>query len=404
MPTYSYTAKSFDGKNKKGLADAKNKKELAILLKQDGFFLISADLTKEFKKKKKGFSLGIKYVSLTEKLMATRNLQVMISAGVPLPRAIEILSTQAKNKYFKKVLNEIKDDIIKGTAFSDALVKYPRVFPEIYQSMVKVGEKTGKMEEILDILALQLERVYQLRSKVKGAMIYPAVIVVVMVAIGIVMLVKVVPELNKTFQELEVKLPPMTLFVINLGNFFVQRWYIVILILLILIFGIVYIIRNKTGKKRFDAILLKVPVISGLIKKINCAYTSLTLSALIQGGVPIVTALNISSGAVSNIFFKEALKETALRVQKGERLSTAMSKFPNLYPNLFLQMLQVGEETGETSSMLAKLANFFEDQVNNITKNLSSIIEPALLVFVGIVVAFFAVAMIQPIYSIMSGL
>lgn len=403
MSTYSYIAKSFDGKNKKGLADAKNKKELARLLKQDGFFLISAELTKELKKKKR-FSLSIKYVSLAEKLMATRNLQVMISAGVPLPRAMEILSAQAKNKYFKKVLSEIKDDIIKGTAFSDALVKYPRVFPEIYQSMVKVGEKTGKMEEILDILALQLERVYQLRSKVKGAMIYPVVIIVVMVAIGIVMLVKVVPELNKTFQELEVKLPPMTLFVINLGNFFVQRWYIVILILLILVFGIVYIIRNKTGKKRFDAMLLRIPVISGLIKKINCAYTSLTLSALIQGGVPIVTALNISSGAVSNMFFKEALKETALSVQKGERLSTAMSKFPNLYPNLFLQMLQVGEETGETSGMLAKLANFFEDQVNNITKNLSSIIEPALLVFVGIVVAFFAVAMIQPIYSIMSGL
>ncbi|MCX6737960.1 MAG: type II secretion system F family protein [Candidatus Parcubacteria bacterium] len=336
--------------------------------------------------------------------MATRNLQVMISAGVPLPRAIEILSAQAKNKYFKKVLTEIKDEIIKGTAFSDALEKYPRVFPEIYHSMIRVGEKTGKMEEILDILASQLERVYQLRSKVKGAMVYPLVIITVMVAIGIVMLVKVVPELSKTFKELEVKLPPTTSFVINLGNFLVYRWYIVILILLILAFGVAYIIRNKTGKRRFDALLLRIPVISGLVKKINCAYTSLTLSALIQGGVPIVTALDISSGAVSNVFFKEALKETAGMVQKGERLSAAMSKFPNLYSNLFLQMLQVGEETGETSGMLAKLANFFEEQVNNITKNLSSIIEPALLLFVGIVVAFFAIAMVQPIYSIMSGL
>ncbi|MBU1045671.1 type II secretion system F family protein [Patescibacteria group bacterium] len=403
MPIYSYIAKSFDGESKKGTAEAKSKKELASILKQDGFFLISAEMGKTANKKKK-FSLGIKYVSLTEKLMATRNLQVMIAAGVPLPRALEILSAQAKNKYFKKVLGEIKDEVIKGTAFSNALKKYPRVFPEIYYSMIQVGEETGKMEEVLDILALQLERVHELRSRIKGAMVYPAVIIAAMLIIGVIMLVKVVPQLSETFQELEVKLPPMTLFVVGLGNFFVQRWYIVILIFLILVFAIMTLIRSKAGKRHFDAWLLRVPVISGLIKKINCAYTSLTLSALIQGGVPIVTALEISAGAVSNIYFKEALKVTAKKVQKGERLSSAMSKFSHLYSDLFLQMLQVGEETGETSSMLAKLADFFEDQVNNITKNLSSIIEPVLLLFVGAVVAFFAVAMVQPIYSIMSGM
>jgi len=176
------------------------------------------------------------------------------------------------------------------------------------------------------------------------------------------------------------------------------------LILLILVFAVIALIRSKAGKKYFDAWLLRIPVISGLIKKINCAYTSITLSALIQGGVPIVTALGISVGAVSNVYFKGALEDAAKRVQKGERLSSAMSKFSHLYSNLFLQMLQVGEETGETSGMLAKLADFFEDQVNNITKNLSSIIEPVLLLFVGVVVAFFAIAMVQPIYSIMSGM
>ncbi len=403
MPIYSYIAKSFEGKSKKGTIEFKNKKELASALKEDGFFLVSAEIVRT-SKKKKNISLGIKYVSLTEKLMATRNLQVMIAAGVPLPRSLEILNTQAKNKYFKKVLSGVKDDIIKGVALSDALKRYPRVFPEIYYSMIQVGEKTGKMEEVLDILALQLGRTHELRSRVKGAMVYPAVIIAAMLVIGGIMLVKVVPQLSKTFQELKVELPASTLLVIGLGNFFVHRWYIVILILLILVFAIIILIRNKTGKRYFDAWLLRIPVISGLIKKINCAYTSLTLSALIQGGVPIVTALGISVGAVSNVYFKDALKDAAKKVQKGERLSSAMSKFPNLYPILFLQMLQVGEETGETSSMLAKLADFFEDQVNNITKNLSSIIEPVLLLFVGAVVAFFAIAMVQPIYSIMEGM
>ena len=402
MTIYSYIAKSFEGKDRKGTAKAGSKKELAVLLKQDGFFLVSAKAVKASEKRK--FSLGLKYVSLTDKLMATRNLQVMIAAGVSLPRALEILSAQAKSKYFKKILVDIKDEIIKGTAFSVALKKYPRIFPEIYHSMIQVGEKTGKMEEILNILTLQLERVYELRSKIRGAMVYPAVIVAAMLIIGVIMLVKVVPQLSKTFQELEINLPPMTLFVVGLGDFLAHRWYLVIAILSLLIFGMAALLRNKVGKRYFDAWLLKIPVLSGLIKKINCAYTSLTLSALIQGGVPIVTALGISAGAVTNTYFKEALKDAAKRVQEGERLSKSMSKFPNLYSNLFLQMLRVGEETGETSSMLAKLADFFEDQVNNVTKNLSSIIEPVLLLFIGVVVAFFAVAMVQPIYSIMSGM
>jgi len=403
MPNYNYIAKSIEGRKKKGKKQTNNKRDLARLLKSEGFFLISAEAQKK-KKKKMEISISFGRVSLTDKLMMTRNLQVMVSAGVSLPKALDVLTLQTKNKRFEKILTGMKEDIIKGLALSVAVTKYPKIFPEIYCSMLKVGEQTGKMEEILDILAVQLERQYKLRSKVRGAMVYPLVIIGAMVLIGIVMLVKVVPQLSETFIELGIDLPLMTRFVIALGNFFVSYWYIVILLLAGMPFLIITLSRSKSGKRFLDNFFLRIPVISSLLKKVDCAYTSLALSAMIQGGVPIVTALKISSGAVSNVYFKEALKVAAEEVKKGKKLSAAMSAFPNLYPQLFLQMLKIGEETGKTSDMLTKLADFFEEQVNNVTQNLSSIIEPVLLIIIGAMVGFFAVAMVQPMYSIMEGM
>lgn len=403
MPAYHYIARSLDGKKKKGQREAKNERDLAQLLRGEGYFLVSTEL-KEAAPKKRSFSFDLGRVSLTQKLMATRNLQVMIAAGVSLPKALEILSLQTKSKYFKKVLQELKEKIMKGESLSSALSDYPRVFPEIYWNMVRVGEKTGKMEEILGLLALQLERNYQLRSKIKGAMVYPSVIIGAMVLIGVTMLIKVVPQLSNTFKELQISLPPMTRFVIGLGNFFASKWYVVILVLVGLPILVFLWARTPSGKKELSKIFLKTPFLSGLTKKINSAYAALTLSALIQGGVPIVTALDIASGSVNNFYFKQSLKQSAQKVKRGEKLSNAFSSFPKLYSELFIQMIRVGEETGETSQMLTRLAEFFEDQVNNTTKNLSSIIEPVLLLLVGAAVGFFAISMVQPIYSIMGGM
>jgi type IV pilus assembly protein PilC len=403
MPKFSYVATSSDGTQKKSQRQAKDEKDLAKILKAEGFFLISAQISKNTTNKKK-ISLEIKKVKLAEKLMMTRNLQVMISAGVPLPRALETLSLQTNNKYFKSVLGGIKEQVIKGSSLSESFAKYPRVFPEIYSSMVEVGEKTGNMEDILDILALQLERTYNLRSKVKGAMIYPAVILSAMVLIGVIMLIKVVPQLNETFVDLNLELPAVTTFIVNLGLSLEKYWYIVVLVLLAIpsLFG--YLMRQKSFKNYIDGLLLKMPFVKGIVKKINIAYSSMALSALIKGGVPIVNGLQISSGAVSNNRYKEALLSSSGFVEKGEKMSQVFEKNKKLFPELFIQMIKVGEETGETSNMLLKLADFYEDQVSNITKNLSSIIEPILLLIIGGVVGFFAIAMVQPIYSIMSGL
>jgi type IV pilus assembly protein PilC len=404
MPNYSYFAKSFKGEIKSGTLEVKNEKELARFLRQEGYILISANL--ETKKKKIEIFLPFfkKSVSLTDKMMFTRNLQVMVSAGISLPRAIRTLSLQTKNKNFQQILLEVAEEINKGNSLSDALIKYPNFFSELFQSMIKVGEESGTLEEVLKVLTRQMERDYELKSKIKGALIYPAVIVCAMIGIGVLMLVMVVPKLAATFEELGAELPPTTRFVIGLGTFLAQKWFIVILIIAIVVFILRLSLKTKNGKKILDGLVLKLPAISSLIKKTNSASTSRTLSSLISSGVPLLRSLEIISGTLGNFYFHQAIADSIEKVRKGQKLSEALSSYQNLYPPLVIQMLEVGEETGETAEILGKLSDFFEDEVANTTKNLSAVIEPVMMLLIGGAVGFFAISMIQPMYSMLGAI
>ncbi len=336
--------------------------------------------------------------------MFTRNLQVMISAGVPLPRSLNILATQAKNKKFKKALLAVIEEVMKGKGFSESLKEYPEIFPELFVSMIKVGEEAGTLEEVLKNLTYQMEREHDLRSKIMGAMIYPAVIITAMVGIGALMLIMVVPRLAETFSELEIPLPVTTQFVIGLGNFLATKWFLLPFIIFPLFFLLRMILRTKRGKRIFDGILLRLPVISPIVKKTNSAQTVRTLSSLITSGVPIVQALKIISGALGNVYFQEAMGKAMEEVRKGRKLSEALKPYQNLYPSLVLQMIEVGEETGQTSDILAKLADFFEEEVTSATKNLSALVEPLLMLLIGAAVGFFAISMIQPMYSMLGAI
>jgi type IV pilus assembly protein PilC len=405
MPLYSFFAKSLKGEEKNGTMEAKSVQQIAATLKEQGFILIKAE-SKTEKGEKKAINLPFfnRGVSLTEKLMFTRNLQVMITSGLSLPKALRILSEQSKSKKFKAILLKIEENITKGKNFSDSLEEFPEVFSDLFQNMIKIGEETGGMDNVLKLLSRQIEKEHDLKSKITGAMIYPAVIICTMIAIGILMLVMVVPILAKTFEELKVDLPLTTRIVMGLGNFLAQNWLacIIGLVAAVLLFGI--IIKTKRGKKIIDYISLKIPVISPLVKKTNSAYTVRTLSSLIASGVPIVRSLEIVSGTLGNVYYKTAILDAAERVRKGEKLSSALSSYTDIYPSLVLQMMEVGEETGETSGILAKLADFFEEDIANATKNLASIIEPFLMLIIGIVIGFFAVSMVQPMYTMLDAI
>jgi len=405
MPRFFYRARSLKGELKSGIQEAKDVHELARDLREQGYFLIEANLKTDSQKRKIEISIPfLERIGLKEKMFFTRNLRVMIRAGVSLPRALGILAEQSRNKKFRNALLNISEEITKGKTFSQALAHYPSIFSEIYQNMIKVAEESGTLEDVLDVLSQQMEREYELKSKIQGALIYPAVIICAMFAIGFLMLVMVVPKLAETFKELNTELPATTKLVIFLGTFLAEKWYLAILIIIVFLIFARTAIKTKTGKKVIDFLILKIPIISGIIKEANSAYTTRTLSSLIRAGVPIVRSLEIVSGALSNFYFKKTIIETAEKVRKGEKLSQAIKDYKEIYPPLVLEMMKVGEETGETSAILAHLADFYEEEVTTTTKNLSSIIEPILMLLIGSVVGFFAISMIQPIYSMLGAI
>lgn len=401
MAKYFYEARNLSGEQKVGELEAENEQELAEILRKEGYFLVRSNSES---KKKQSFALPSLGVPLVAKLMFCRNLRVMVSAGVSLPKAIGILSEQIKNRKFKKTLLEIKEMVLKGDAFSSCLEKYPTVFSDLFVSMIRIGEETGTLENVLTVLAQQMEKDHQLRSRVKNAMIYPGIILSAMFLIGIAMFIFVIPKLADTFKEMNVQLPLTTRVIMSIGNFLAIYWYFVPIIIIGLVILMIYFLRTSSGKVFLSALSLKTPLIGGITKKTNAAYTVRTLSSLISAGIPIVRAMEITSSSLSNIYYKRAIAESGEKVKKGEKLSEALAEHEDIYPSLVIQMIEVGGETGETGEILQKLAEFFEDEVDNATKNLSTVVEPLLMILIGAAVAFFAISMLQPIYSLVQTL
>jgi len=404
MPKYFYTAKNREGETESGVFFAKDKHQLAHKLRKEGLILIEASI--EETKEERGLRVSIPFlnrISLREKLLMTRNLQVMVASGLPLSRALRILKNQTKNRKFKKVLFEIQEDIKKGKSFSESLEKYPGVFSELYRNMVKVGEEGGMLEKVLSTLALQMEKEHELKSKITGALIYPAVIIAAMIGIGVLMLIMVVPKLKTLFEQIGAQLPISTRIVIFLGTILSEKWYLVLGGALLLIFFFWQALKTEPGKRIFDTFFLKIPVISPIIRKSNSAVTVRTLASLISSGVPVVHSLQIISGTLGNFYFRRAMLGASEAVKKGDSLSEALRPYQKIYPVGVIEMIKVGEETGETSAILLKLADFFEEEVARVTKNLVSVLEPVLMVIVGATVGFFAISMVQPMYSMLSG-
>lgn len=404
MPLYSYTALDKVGNANPGSREARDEHELARALGEQGLLLLRAS------SKKTRFSMfsqfmdvanGLFGVSTEEILMLIRNMKVMITAGVPLPKALDILSAQAKGQSMRKTLVAMREKIMQGFSLSQAMALYPEVFSELFVHMVQVGEESGTLEEALSQLATQTERSYELTSKIKSAMMYPAVIITAMIIIGIIMIIYVVPKLAESFKDLGIALPVSTRFVIGLADFLTYRWYVVILGVLGAFAGIFFARRTDEGKRLIDTILLRIPFVSAIIVKTNAAFTVRILGSLIAAGVPIVRALEITARVLNNVHFQSVLMQGAEDVKKGAKLSQVFRQYGHVYPFVVTQMVEVGEETGKTAEIFATLANFYEDEVGAMTKNLAAVIEPVLMLMIGAVVGFFAISMITPMYSML---
>jgi len=339
-------------------------------------------------------------VKQDEIVMFTRNLSAMLTAGLPLSRALSVGERQTRNKTFKAALLTINTRLNEGIAFHDTLGAYPSIFTRLFVSMVRAGEEGGTLAAALSILAIQMERSSNLKKKIKGAMIYPTIVVVVMLSIGVLMMIYVIPTLTKTFKELKSELPTSTKVVIGLSDFLSNHAFIAIGMMVGSIVGFMGLLRTPYGQKAFDWFIIHVPVIGVMAKETNAARTARTLSSLLSSGVDVVGAITITNDVVQNSFYKAVLLEAAARVEKGRPLSEVFMEREDLYPVLVGEMIAVGEETGQIAKMLEQLAVFYENEVEQKTKDLSTIIEPLLMVVIGSAVGFFALAMIAPIYSI----
>ncbi|KKS26550.1 MAG: Type II secretion system F domain protein [Parcubacteria group bacterium GW2011_GWA2_42_11] len=407
MPNFFYSAKNLAGETKAGSREAASEADLARTLREQGLVLTSVKKIEESAKKNNflaDFISNFGGVPLAEKMLFARHLAVMIGAGLSLNRALDILALQTNSKKLTKVLRIISEDINKGQTFSDSLAKYPTIFSGLFVSMVRVGETGGNLEEILKLLAEQMKKDHTLRSSVRSAMIYPSVILVAMIGIGITMMIVVVPKLSSIFSDMKMELPYSTRLIIFISNFLSQHIFISAIIIIFIGASFPFAARNKNIKKIIDAIILKLPVFSDISKKINSARFARTLGSLIEGGIPIVRGLQIVSETLTNYYFRVSLANAAEEIQKGKTLSKILKDYPHLYPPLVEQMIGVGEETGTTGDILKRLAEFYEEEVTNLTKGLASVIEPILMIIIGAAVGFFAISMLQPMYSMMEGL
>ena len=408
MPRYSYKAKNLKGEEKEGYLEAADISSLAKVLYQKGYFLLSANLG-ENKGRQKGINISflrkLESVSLTEKLFFTRNLKVMAETGVSLPRAVNILAKQAKTEKFRKILNKISEEIISGKSLSYAVSLYPKVFPNIYKETLRVGEETGKLEDSLEILSNQMEKEHNLKSEIKTAMAYPMIVLVMAIFIGIVMFIFAVPKMKEAFNQFNMKLPLTTRLILSFSDIIIHYWFLVIAFFALIAFIFYTVLKNnKKGGKMMSAVWLKIPLVSKIVKEINAALILRTLSSLLKAGVPIVRSLGIVSGTINNFYFKDSLKQAARSVEKGGKLSQSLRKYKDLYLPMVIEMMEIGEETGETSKVLENLANFYEKESSATLQRLSAMIEPFLILFIGGIVGFFAISMMQPMFSIMQGI
>jgi type IV pilus assembly protein PilC len=395
---FTYVALTKDGHRQSSTIQAPTAEAAGHLLKEQGLLPV------EVHEKQAGSGLqflsNLASISLTEKISFITNLSVMLKAGISVTKSLQILVNQTQNRRFKAMLAEIAAQVESGKSLGESLEKHSDVFSNIFVSMIKVGELSGNLEKSLEYLGTQLQREADLRSKTKGAMIYPAVIVAAMVIIGVLMSIFVLPKLTSIFKDFSSDLPIMTKIVIAIADFMSANAVVAILGILGIVAAIWFGLRTHDGKKAFHVFLLHFMVINTIVKKINLARFSRVLSSLLKSGIPIVQALEVASDSISNIPYRELTASAAKEVKLGKTLTETLGKDTDLFPVLVVQMLQVGEESGTVEEILEQLAIHYEEEVDDTMRNLSSIIEPLLLLFIGGVVGFLAVALIGPIYNI----
>lgn len=405
MAIFTYSAAKKTGEVVRGEEEAENEQALVRALKEQGLFLL--ELREQDKKQTsqpvfariKFFLARIQPVPLLEKITFARNLAVMIEAGLSLPRAIETIAEQSPNARFRDILTSAKNSVVRGNSLAESLKPYQSVFGELFINIVEVGETSGKLAAVLKLLARQMKKDHELRRRVVGAMIYPAIVIFALGIVTALMMIYVLPTLSETLKGLGVELPASTRVIIAASDFVSSHVFVLAAGIIGAVLLLWRALKTKIGKSFFDRAILFVPIFRTLVRRFNMARFSRILAYLVTAGVPIVRSLEITSRVLGNAVYRKIVSMQAEGIQKGKSLHELLLAHTELFEPMVIQMVKAGEESGDLSRMLLRVARFFEEEVADTTKNLSQVVEPVLIIVIGALVGFFAISVLQPIYG-----
>jgi len=396
MPVYTWVGRARGGEVQKGELEVADEAAVRSHLRR------LRVIPTKIKAKPKDLSEYITFLQpkITHKdiVIFTRQFSTMIDAGLPLVQGLDILAKQQENKTFQKVLKGIKEDVEKGSTFAESLGKHPNLFDKLYVNMVAAGEIGGILDIVLNRLAMYMEKAMKLKKRVKGALVYPAVVVSVAVVVIAVILIFVIPVFEEMFAGFGQALPAPTQFVVNLSKFFVSYWWLIGLTVFLIGYAFKRFYRTERGKEIVDRLSLKAPIFGDLLRKVAVARFTSTLSTMLKSGVPILDSLDIVAKTAGNKVVEAALVKTKLAIKEGQTMSEPLAE-TEVFPPMVIQMIGVGEATGELDAMLSKIAEFYEDEVDAAVDALTSMLEPLLMVFLGGAVGGLVISMYLPIFS-----
>ncbi len=399
MPVFAYRGRTRTGQLVAGQMEANSPEAVVAQLRQQRVMPTSVKgKPKPIQLKIPGFGGKVKDKELA---VFTRQIATMIDAGLPLVQCLEVLASQQHNKRLKKTLTEIRENVEGGSTFAGALKRHPTIFTPLYANMVEAGEAGGLLDTILNRLAVYIEKAMALRRKIKGALIYPSTIVTVAIAVVIFLLVFVIPTFKALFEGFGAALPLPTRFVLELSRIVREHILVGLGVLVLAILGLRFYYKTEKGEWIIDAVLLRAPIFGELIRKVSVAKFTRTLGTLVSSGIPILDGLDITARTAGNRVVEEAVLKTRASIAEGKTIAEPL-KASGVFPPMVVQMISVGEQTGELDSMLAKIADFYDAEVDQAVANLTALLEPLLMVFLGIVVGGVIIAMYLPIFKLVS--
>ncbi|PIP27537.1 MAG: hypothetical protein COX30_01395 [Candidatus Moranbacteria bacterium CG23_combo_of_CG06-09_8_20_14_all_39_10] len=398
---FFFKAKNKNGEIKEGAIDATSSDAAVELLQKNGLFPLSIKTEKESETLEKTFLKYFDKVDSKELMIFFRQLAILIEAKVPIIVSLSAIKDQMENEYFQGIISELVDDIQDGLPLSDAMKKHKGVFSNLAINIVRAGEVSGNLRKSVEYIADNIEKNYNLTTKVKSAMMYPLIVMVVFFVIAFIVVTFIVPKLTLMIKSMDgIEIPWYTQIVISLSDFMSQYWWAILVMIIGFFGGLIYYIGSEEGSKEWDQIKIKLPIFGRIYQYLYIARFADNLAVLLVGGIPIIQALTIVSSVIDNVVYKAIFLKAADEVRIGGTMSVVLHKFPNQIPSIVTQMVKIGEESGQIDLVLTQVAKFYEGEATNMAKNLSTLIEPVLMVIIGVAVGFLAVSVIMPIYNI----